>query len=75
MRKLPLLHEYSSKPSEILVASRFDLTEHFYLSSQRRFTLTKVPKLRPNVTDRVNDKIVSVKMFILHENKFKCYKN
>ena len=51
-----VFHEYSSKPSKILVASRFDLAEHFYLSSQRRFTLTKMPKLRPDVTDRVNDK-------------------
>jgi len=33
--------------------SSFDLAEQFSLNTQRRFTLSKVPKLRSEVVDRV----------------------
>ena len=41
------------KNSWIWDISSFNLAEQYLLNTQRRFTLTKVPKLRSVVTDRV----------------------
>ena len=52
MRKLLVLHEYPSDCHKDLDTDSFDLDEQFSLNKESRFHLTKMPKLRSEVTNQ-----------------------
>ena len=56
-KKHQQFHEYATYLDENLAASSFRPAEKLYLDFQRRFTLTKVPKLRYKVIERMNEKV------------------
>jgi len=60
MRKLLVLHEYPSDCHKNLDTGSFDLAEQFSLNKESRFNLTKMPKLRSEVTDRQIEQLLKV---------------
>ena len=60
MRKLLVLHEYPSDCHKNLDTGSFDLAEQLSLNKESRFHLTKMPKLRSEVTDRQIEQLLRV---------------
>jgi hypothetical protein len=60
MRKLLVFHEKYFNCYKNLDTSRIDLAEQFSLIEKNRLPLTKMPKLRSEVTDRQIEKILRV---------------
>ena len=76
MQKLLELNEYYFSFHKNLVVGSFELAEQFSLNKESRVHLTKVPKLRSKVTDRVIEKKSRVRKLLgLHKYYFGFHKN
>ena len=76
MQKSFELNEYYFGFHKNLVVGSFDFAEQLSLNKESQVHLTKVPKLRSKVTDRVIEKKSRVRKLLgLHEYYFSFYKN